>query len=190
MALSGSRGPQPAAQCASQRCRRARRAKESWLAREPRKGCSLSSRGRKTRRSNHAPSQGSLQIANRCGASLATIMAMLRHRPDAKIVWFDAHGDFNTPETTPTGYLGGMVLSALCGLWDSGLDAGLSPDRVILAGTRDVDPGESRLIAAHGVRVIAAKDGAVDVDRSDRRRANLASHRHRCGRPTLSPRRI
>ncbi len=104
-------------------------------------------------------------FANRCGVSLATIAAMLRHRPDARIVWCDAHGDFNTPATTPTGYLGGMVLSALCGLWDSGFGAGLSPDRIVLAGARDLDPGESELIAAHGVRIIAAKDGIIDTGR-------------------------
>ena len=104
-------------------------------------------------------------FANRCGVSLATIAAMLLHRPDAKIVWCDAHGDFNTPATTPTGYLGGMVLSALCGLWDSGFGAGLSPDRIVLAGARDLDPGESELIAAHGVRVIAAKNGLIDTGR-------------------------
>jgi arginase/N-omega-hydroxy-L-arginine amidinohydrolase len=104
-------------------------------------------------------------FANRCGVSLATIAAMLHHRPNARIVWCDAHGDFNTPATTPTGYLGGMVLSALCGLWDSGFGAGLSPDRIVLAGARDLDPGESELIAAHGVRFIAAKDGIIDTSR-------------------------
>jgi arginase len=104
-------------------------------------------------------------FANRCGVSLATIAAMLRHKPDAKIVWCDAHGDFNTPATTPTGYLGGMVLSALCGLWDSGFGAGLSPDCIVLAGARDLDASESELIAAHGVRVIAAKDGIIDTGR-------------------------
>jgi arginase/N-omega-hydroxy-L-arginine amidinohydrolase len=104
-------------------------------------------------------------FANRCGVSLATIAAMLHHRPNARIVWCDAHGDFNTPATTPTGYLGGMVLSALCGLWDSGFGAGLSPDRIVLAGARDLDPGENELIAAHGVRVIAAKDGMIDTGR-------------------------
>jgi arginase len=102
-------------------------------------------------------------FANRCGASLATIAAMYRHRPDAKIIWLDAHGDFNTPETSPSGYLGGMVLSALCGLWDSGFDVGLKPDRIVLAGTRDLDPGEAKLIAAHGVKLIAAKDGRVEA---------------------------
>jgi arginase family enzyme len=104
-------------------------------------------------------------FANRCGVSLATIAAMLLYRPDAKIVWCDAHGDFNTPATTPTGYLGGMVLSALCGLWDSGFGAGLSPDRIVLAGARDLDPGESELIAAYGVKVIAASDGMIDTRR-------------------------
>src|SRR3977135_2707222 len=60
---------------------------------------------------------------------------------------------------------GGMVLSALCGLWDSGFGAGLSPDRIVLVGARDLDPGERELIAAHGVRVIAAKDGIIDTGR-------------------------
>ncbi|MCI0468103.1 MAG: arginase family protein [Beijerinckiaceae bacterium] len=102
-------------------------------------------------------------FANRCGASIATIRAMLRYRPEAKIVWFDAHGDFNTPATSPSGYLGGMVLSALCGLWNSGFDAGLAPERIILSGTRDLDPGEAKLIAAHGVKLIAARDGTINT---------------------------
>ena len=106
-----------------------------------------------------------LIFANRCGASLATIAAALRHRPDAKVVWFDAHGDFNTPQSTPTGYLGGMVLTALCGLWNSGLGAGLTPDRIVLAGQRDLDPREAELIAEHGVTLVAAPDGHLDQAR-------------------------
>jgi arginase/N-omega-hydroxy-L-arginine amidinohydrolase len=104
-------------------------------------------------------------FANRCGVSLATLPAMLRWSPRTKVVWFDAHGDFNTPASTPTGYLGGMVLSAVCGLWDSGIGAGLTPDRIILAGVRDLDPGESKLIAEHGVKAVAAKDGMIDASR-------------------------
>jgi len=101
-------------------------------------------------------------FANRCGASLATIAAALRHRPDAKVIWCDAHGDFNTPESTPTGYLGGMVLTALCGLWDSGLGTGLSPDRIILVGQRDIDPAEQALIDEHHVTLLRAHDGRID----------------------------
>jgi arginase family enzyme len=104
-------------------------------------------------------------FANRCAVSLATIPAMLRLRPKTKIIWLDAHGDFNTPATTPTSYLGGMVLSALCGLWDSGLGAGLAPDQLILAGVRDLDPGESKLIVEQEVRVVAGKDGMIDAGR-------------------------
>ncbi|MGO9005354.1 MAG: arginase family protein [Beijerinckiaceae bacterium] len=106
-----------------------------------------------------------LIFANRCGASLATIAAALRHRPDAKVVWFDAHGDFNTPDSSPTGYLGGMVLTALCGLWASGFGAGLTPDRIVLAGQRDLDPQESLLIAKHGVTLVAAPHGRLDQAR-------------------------
>jgi arginase len=103
-----------------------------------------------------------LIFANRCGASLATIAAALRHRPDSKVVWIDAHGDFNTPASTPTGYLGGMVLTALCGLWDSGFGAGLTPERIVLVGQRDLDTEESALIAEHGVTLVAAPDGRID----------------------------
>lgn len=104
-------------------------------------------------------------FANRCGVSLATIPAMLRMRPEAKLVWFDAHADFNTPATTQSGYLGGMVLSALCGLWNSGLGAGLSPDRLILMGVRDIDSDEGKLIAAHKIKVITAKGGRIEPHR-------------------------
>jgi arginase family enzyme len=104
-------------------------------------------------------------FANRCAVSLATIPAMLRLRPNTKIIWLDAHGDFNTPATTPTGYLGGMVLSALCGLWDSGLGAGLAPDRLILAGVHNLDPGERKLIAEQRVRVVAGEVGMIDAGR-------------------------
>lgn len=105
-----------------------------------------------------------LIFANRCGASIATIAAALRQRPDATIVWCDAHGDFNTPASTPTGYLGGMVLTALCGLWDSGLGAGLAPERIVLVGQRDLDDAEAALIERHGVRLIAGHGGIVDPD--------------------------
>jgi arginase/N-omega-hydroxy-L-arginine amidinohydrolase len=101
-------------------------------------------------------------FANRCGASLATIPAMLRARPEVKLVWFDAHADFNTPATTPTGYLGGMVVSALCGLWDSGFGDGLPPDRVILAGVRDLDAGEEKLALDHKVKIITARGAQID----------------------------
>jgi arginase/N-omega-hydroxy-L-arginine amidinohydrolase len=95
-----------------------------------------------------------VMVANTCSASLASLPIVARNHPDAVVLWIDAHGDFNTPETTNTGYLGGMVLSAACGLWDSGHGAGLQPKQVILIGTRDIDPAEGELLRIAGVRII------------------------------------
>jgi arginase len=68
------------------------------------------------------------------------------------LIWFDAHGDFNTWETTPSGFLGGMPLAMLAGLGEQtmlhALDLHpLTPERIILTDGRDLDPGERELIA-------------------------------------------
>ncbi|WP_316300809.1 arginase family protein, partial [Clavibacter michiganensis] len=62
---------------------------------------------------------------SRCAVALATLPVVARHRPDAVVVWFDAHADLHTPRTTTTGYLGGLAFAGPLGLWDSGLGAGL-----------------------------------------------------------------
>lgn len=96
-----------------------------------------------------------LTASSRCSASLATLPAVAAHRPDACVVWFDAHADLNTPATTGSGYLGGMALSGPLGLWDSGLGAGLALSNVILVGQRDIDPAEQALIDSGAVTHIA-----------------------------------
>jgi arginase len=64
------------------------------------------------------------------------------------ILWFDAHGDYNTPDTTDTGYLDGMALAMLTGRCWKSLTASIprfapvSPSRVMHAGARDYSPGE------------------------------------------------
>lgn len=85
-------------------------------------------------------------VFGRCAVALATVPVVATHRPDAVVVWFDAHADINTPASTTSGYLGGLALSGPLGLWDSGLGAGLTADRTILAGVRDVDPPERQSI--------------------------------------------
>jgi arginase len=77
-----------------------------------------------------------------CSICLSTFSAVVKHVPDVRIVWFDAHGDSNTPETTPSGFLGGMCLGASVGLWDSGFAPALEPERVYGVGIRDLDEGE------------------------------------------------
>ncbi|MFG2263774.1 arginase family protein [Streptomyces sp. NPDC048720] len=102
-------------------------------------------------------------IANTCSASLATLPVVARTRPDAVVLYIDGHGDFNTPDTTDTGYLGGMVLSGACGLWDSGHGCGLRPENAVLVGARDIDEAERDLIRAAGVRVIPPGDVTADA---------------------------
>lgn len=92
-----------------------------------------------------------LLFAGDCSIALATLPVVVRHRPDAWVVWIDAHADFNTPDSSPSGFLGGMPLAAACGLWDSGFGAGLAPARVAMLGVRDVDGGERVLLDTNGV---------------------------------------
>ncbi|MGE4327815.1 MAG: arginase family protein [Pseudodonghicola sp.] len=104
-----------------------------------------------------------LMVANTCSASLASLPVAAGRHPDAIVLWIDAHGDFNTPETTASGYLGGMVLAAACGLWDSGHGAGVHPDQVILIGAHDIDPAEQELLRQAGVRVIPPAEATAEA---------------------------
>jgi arginase len=77
------------------------------------------------------------------------VLAAVRERhPEVALVWVDAHGDLNTPETTPSGFLGGMPFAELLGWcfddWRrlAGLDPPLPEERAVLVGGRDLDPGE------------------------------------------------
>jgi arginase len=92
----------------------------------------------------------------RCAAGLATIPVVVRHHPNACIVWFDAHGDSNLPSSNSEPYLGGMVITGAAGHWDSGLGSGLSMSNVVLVGARDFDPHEKQLIASGVLKVIPA----------------------------------
>jgi arginase len=75
------------------------------------------------------------------------------------VIWVDAHGDFNTPETSPSGNIHGMPLAALCGYGDERLihlawpGAKLRPEDVVLIGVRDLDAQERRLMREAGVTV-------------------------------------
>ncbi len=91
---------------------------------------------------------------SRCAVSLATLPVVARYRPDAVVVWLDAHADLNTPDSTTTGYLGGLALAGPLGRWDSGFGQGLSSANTILVGARDIDPPEQQLIARGAVTLI------------------------------------
>jgi arginase len=84
------------------------------------------------------------------------------------VVWIDAHGDFNTPETSFSGILAGMPVAILAGLagpvWReaAGLAAPIPTDRIILAGTRELDDRERELLRSTEVRVVHAGELHAD----------------------------
>jgi arginase family enzyme len=103
-------------------------------------------------------------VAGHCNLAIATLPALAQAHPGLHVVWIDAHADFNTPQSSPSGFLGGMPLAAACGVWDAGLlDPPLDPDRVHLVGVRDVDPGERVLLDGHRVHETPPDDGPVFV---------------------------
>jgi arginase len=90
-----------------------------------------------------------------CSIAITTLPAVARLRPEAWVLWLDAHPDFNDPQTTESGFLGGMCLAAACGAWDAGFDgAGIDPASVVMCGIRAVDAGERVLVETKGVGLV------------------------------------
>jgi arginase len=102
-------------------------------------------------------------LASDCTIAIATLPALAQREPDARVVWLDAHGDFNTPETTASGYLGGMCLAAACGRWDAGFGPGIDPRRVVLSDGRDLDAPEREEMERAGLRRVPPADVAPAV---------------------------
>jgi len=106
-----------------------------------------------------------ITIGGDCSVSLAAVGHAWEHSAGSlAVVWLDAHPDLNTPESSPSGAFTGMVLRALLGEGTDGLVAPvpLVPARVILAGTRDIDPGEQDAIDDLAIPVLAV--GSLDAD--------------------------
>jgi arginase len=82
-----------------------------------------------------------LVLGGCCCAHIGAVQALAQRHERLGLVWLDAHGDLNTPETTPSGNAWGMPLRMI-------LDAGaVAPEHVALVGARALDPGEEALLA-------------------------------------------
>lgn len=96
-------------------------------------------------------------LSGDCTTSLGTVAGLQRAGLDPAIVWFDAHGDLQTLETTTSGYLGGLALRLLVGYRPALLAAPLGlravgEQRVVLVGARDLDPPEVRYLQQAAIR--------------------------------------
>jgi arginase len=117
--------------------------------------------------------------------SIAAVAAHCRETgKKLRVLWLDAHADFNTREITPSGNIHGMPVACLCGLGPDpltqlgGTSPAITPDQVRQIGIRSVDQGEKRLVKEHGLdiydmryidevgmrRVMEEALGGVDAD--------------------------
>ncbi|GED16227.1 arginase [Aneurinibacillus migulanus] len=91
--------------------------------------------------------------------AIGTIAGVLQHRPKTGVIWYDAHGDMNTSETSPSGNIHGMSLAVSLGYGHEsltsigGIHAKLNPEKTVLIGARALDPGEKDFIKNLGVKV-------------------------------------
>jgi arginase len=96
--------------------------------------------------------------------SIGTLGGLARGNGAGGVLWLDAHGDLNRPETSPSGNVHGMPLAAALGLAgpefesDAWTFPAVAPDRVALVGVRSLDPAEAELIADTGVSVYTMSD--------------------------------
>jgi arginase len=113
-----------------------------------------------------------LITGSNCNALVGVLAGFEKaYGPTAKIglVWFDAHGDFNTPKTTLSGMIGGMPVAVSAGLafphWRriTGLDAPIPTDRIVMVDVRNLDPKERTLIEATEVTIAAIEPGRAGV---------------------------
>lgn len=97
--------------------------------------------------------------------SLAGVASHCRDQNESLgLIWFDAHADMNTPETTPSGHIHGMPLAALLGFGApelteiGGFSPKLDPKLCAHVGARDIDPGERELIHQLGMRFFTMRE--------------------------------
>ncbi len=133
--------------------------------------------------------EGSLPVgllAN-CSALMGMLGGLQRSGPTALplrvgLVFIDAHADFNTPETTLSGMLGGMPVAVSAGMCltrlrlRSGLDPALSERHIVLAGVRDTDPLEQDLLDRSAIELLSVEDiraRSAGIDRQMKRLSDL-----------------
>jgi arginase len=91
--------------------------------------------------------------------AIGTLAGVAKHYKNLGVIWYDAHGDLNTAETSPTGNIHGMPLAASLGLGHplltelGGYSPKVKPENVVIIGARALDDGEKNLIKEIGIKV-------------------------------------
>lgn len=95
--------------------------------------------------------------------AIGTVSGLVRERRDVGVIWLDAHGDFNTPDTTPSGSIHGMPLAVITGRGHPSLvscfgGALVPEERIALVGVRDLDPGERQALRGSRISVMTMRE--------------------------------
>lgn len=106
-----------------------------------------------------------LNLGGDHGLASGTITGSLRTYPNLRVIWVDAHGDCNTPETSPSGNYHGMPMAHVFGWIKKGdlksfdwLDVHIKPENVVYVGLRDLDTLEKGLLAKNNVKYFTPFD--------------------------------
>ncbi|KKB71642.1 MULTISPECIES: arginase [Bacillus] len=91
--------------------------------------------------------------------AIGTLAGLARHYHHLGVIWYDAHADVNTKETSPSGNIHGMPLAIsmgigherLTGIYGDG--AKVKPENIVIIGARSLDDGEKKLIREQGIKV-------------------------------------
>ena len=96
--------------------------------------------------------------------AMGTLAGVAKHFNNLGVIWYDAHADMNTPETSPSGNIHGMPLAASMGLGHpaltgiGGYKGKVKAENIVLIGARDIDAGEKALIAEKNIKVYTPED--------------------------------
>lgn len=91
--------------------------------------------------------------------AIGTLAGISKYLKKLGVIWFDAHGDLNTPETSPSGNIHGMPLAVSLGLGETmltqigGYCPKIQPENIVIIGARSLDEGEKGLIKEKGIKV-------------------------------------
>lgn len=91
--------------------------------------------------------------------AIGTLAGLTTKYKNLGVIWYDAHADINTPETSPSGNIHGMPLAVSLGIGDDrlvqigGFAPKIKPENIVIIGARSVDPGERELIKKLGIKV-------------------------------------
>ena len=111
-----------------------------------------------------------LVLSGACTPSLGVVAGLQRAGLDPALVWFDAHGDVQSPETSISGYLGGMPVRQLVGGADRTVAQRLgmrsvAEQEVVLVDARDLDPPEAEFLAGSAIRRVSVEAAGATLPR-------------------------